>query len=299
MITLNTKQNLSHYSDAGILAEIWKVVRQDETIRTLDMDSFSISVKEGFVLLAGHVSRKHHRELIEEIACSMPGVNAVRNNLVVDSELTIQVAQALAKDERTCHFIFPVGCAHGWVRVGGVVPRRELQCAAEEIASQVPSVRGVLSRPRVIGEVYEIERRPIQPQIYAKVYDYNRQEGVVTQVVIQPQDRRVTHAVVSTNDLHDGKFVFYEYLVPVEAMEVMNQESIILKRKGPPLNAFPAFEAADYPLPPSGWQPPFPYAAGDVRWACDEGEKAEDTSSSIRLSPGQGSAVIYSEEKKA
>jgi hypothetical protein len=170
-----------------------------------------------------------------------------------------------------------VGSAHGWVRLGGVVSRRELQRAAEEIAAQVPFVRGVLSRPRVIGEYPETERRPIQPQIQAKVYDYNRQEGVVTQVVIQPHNRLVTHAVVSASGFHDGKFVFYEYFVPVQAMDVVNKESIFLKRTGPPLKAFPAFEPSDYPLALSGWQPPYPYAAGTVHWPCEEREWAENT----------------------
>jgi osmotically-inducible protein OsmY len=257
-------------SDGSILAEIWEAVRRYETIRALDMDSFSISVQEGHVLLTGHVSKKYHHDLIEEIAYSMPGVSAVQNKLVVDSDLIIQVAQALSKDERTRSFILPVSCSHVWIRLGGVVPRRGLQIAAEEIAAQVSSVRGILSRPRMIGEIYEIERRPIQPQIHAKINDYNGQEGVVTQVLIQPRNRLVTHAVVSTSDLNDGKSMFHEYCVPVEAMEVVDQDSVLLKRNGPPLNAFPAFEPSDYPSAPLDWQPPYPYAEGAVRWPCEE-----------------------------
>jgi osmotically-inducible protein OsmY len=283
MIELKTRQNSLLYSDNSILTEIWKVVRQDAGIRALDMDSFSVSVKDGFVLLTGHLSRKHHRERIEAIACSVPGVRAVQNNLVVDSDLTIQVAERLSMDERTRRFIFPVGSTHGWVRLGGVVPRRELQMVVEQIAAQVPFVRGVLSRPRVIGEYPETARRPIQPQIQAKVYDYNRQEGVVTQVVVQPCNRLVTHAVVSASGFHDGKFLFYEYFVPVEAMQVVNKESIFLKRNGPPLKAFPAFEPSDYPLAPLDGQPPYPYTAGTVRWPCEEREWAENKSSFSRL----------------
>ena len=269
MITLKTKQNWLFYSDTNILAEIWKAARQHAGISAIDIDSFSVSVQDGFVRLTGHLSRKYHREFIEDIACSLPGVNAVQNDLILDSELTIQVAERLSMDERTRRSIFPVGSAHGWVRVGGVVARRELQMAAEEIAAQVPSVRGVLSRPRVIGEYPETQQRPIQPRTQAKVYGYNRQEGVVTQVVIQPRNRLVTHAVVSASGFRDGRFIFYEYLVPVEGMEVVNKESIFLKRNGPPLKAFPAFEPSEYPLAPLDWQPPYPYEAGTVRWLCE------------------------------
>jgi hypothetical protein len=163
-----------------------------------------------------------------------------------------------------------------------------LQNTAEEIAAQVPFVRGVLSRPRVLGEYPKTERRSIQPRIQAKIYDYNLQEGEVTQVVIQPRNRLVTHVVASVSDFQDGTFVPHDYLITVRAMEQVNKESILLKRNGPPLDAFPAFEPSDYPLAPLDWQPPYPYTAGDVRWICDEHERSENTSSSIRLFPEQG-----------
>jgi osmotically-inducible protein OsmY len=268
------------YSDDSILADIWKAIRQYEEIRALGMDSFSISVLRGFVLLTGHVSKKYHRDLMEEIANALPGVHAVHNKLVVDSDLTIQVAERLSKDEQTRHCIFPVGCAHGWIRLGGVVPRRELQLVAEKIAAQIPSVRGVLSRPRVIGENPETERCAIQPRIKAKVYDYNRQEGVITHVVIEPRNRLVTHAVVSISDFHDGKSVVHEYLIPVAAMEVVNQESLILKRNRPPLTACPVIELSNYQLAPDDWQPPYPYESGTVRWACEPHGGTEKRSSS-------------------
>ena len=280
MITLNNEQDALVYSDDNILAEIWKAIRQYEEIRALGMDSFSISVLRGFVLLNGHVSKKYHRDLMEEIACSLPDVHAVQNKLVVDSDLILQVAGSLAKDARTHQFILPVGCSRGWIRLGGEVPSHEVQLAAEEIAGQTPLVRGVLSSPRVTGENPETERRAVQPRIKAKVYDYNTQEGIITHVMIEPRNRLVTHPVVSVSDFHDGKPVVHEYLIPVEAMEVVNQESIILKRNGPPLNAYPMIELSSYPLPPSEWQPPYPYEFGFVRWACESHGATEKRSSS-------------------
>jgi hypothetical protein len=70
-------------------------------------------------------------------------------------------------------------------------------------------------------------------------------------------------------------------------MEVVNKESIVLERNGPPLSAFPGFEPADYPLAPSDWQPPYPYMAEDVRWTCAEREGTENRSSFNRLSRRQ------------
>lgn len=281
MFTLNTKQNLLHYSDDDILDEIWKAVRRQDEIRTLDVDSFSVFFKQGSVFLTGHVSKEYFRDIIKEIACSIAGVNTVRNHLIVDSDLTVQVAQRLTEDERTGDFILPVGATHGWLRLGGIVPSREVQFAAEEIAAQVPSVRGVLSRPRVIGESPQTEQRPIQPLIQTKIYEsrrqaYKMQEGIVTQVVVQPRNRLVTHGVVRSSSFYDGKFVFHEYFIPVEAMDVVKNESIFLKRNETPLKAFPAFEPTDGPPAPLDWHPPYPYVAGEVRWPRKQRKEKEE-----------------------
>ena len=244
-----------------------------DVIRSIDINSFSVSVKDGVVSLTGHLCRASNRMLIENIVDSVEDVVAVNNKLVVDDELTMQVAQALGRDERTRPFVLPVSCSHGWVSLGGEVPTREFKLVAEEVAGQVPSVRGVVSLPKVAGESRDPMRCPLQPLIQARMYDHNKQEGVVTHVVIQPRNRLVTHAVVSTQDFRDGKDVFHEYLVTVDEMEVVNQESIFLKRSGPPLNTFPAFEPFEYPLASLDWQPPYPYLVGTVRWLRERPKK--------------------------
>ena len=274
MVTLKSKPDLIVRPDNSILFEIWDKLWKCDVIRSVDINSFSVSVVNGVVLLTGHLSRASNRRLIEDIAHAVPDVIAVNNKLVTDDELSLQVAQALGRDERTRPFVLPVGCSHGWVHLGGEVPTREIQLVAEEVAGQVASVRGVVSLPKVTGESCCPERRALQPPIKARIYDHNRQEGVVTHVVIQPLNRLVTHAVVSTNDSRDGKDVFHEYLVPVEEMEVVNRESIFLKRNGPPLNTFPAYEPSEYPPAPLNWQPPYPYSVGTVRWPREQPEKA-------------------------
>ncbi len=274
MVTLKSKPDLIVRPDNSILIEIWDLLWKYDVIRSVDINSFSVSVVNGIVLLTGHLSRTSNRRLTENIVDSVADVAAVKNKLVADDELTMQVAQALSRDERIRPFVLPVGSSYGWVYLGREVPARELQLVAEEVAGQVPSVRGVVSLPKVAGESCCPERRALQPPIKARIYDHNRQEAVVTQVVIQPRNRLVTHAVVSTNDSRDGKYVFHKYLVPVEEMEVVNRESIFLKRNGPPLNTFPAFELSDYPLAPLDWQPPYPYSVGMVRWQREQHEKA-------------------------
>jgi osmotically-inducible protein OsmY len=283
MQTIETRENSLVRSDEGLQAEILESLWRRQEICTMDMESFTVTVQQGIVTLSGHLNKGSNFQLIDKIVKSFLGVLQVNIQLVIDHDLTVQVAQALARDKRTRSFVLPVGCSHGWVHLGGEVPSRELQIVAEEIAAQVPSVRGVLSRPKVVGENPEAERRVIQPRIKAKVYDYNRQEGVVTHVVIEPRNRLVTRAVVSISDFHNGKSAVHEHLIPVEAMDVVNQESIILKRNGAPLNAYPVIELSSCPLAPSDWQPPYPYEAGTVRWPCEEQEQAGNRSSSSRL----------------
>ena len=152
MSNLNTHNNQSTHEDSSIQAEIWDKLWKRWEIRALDISSFSVSVKNGRVLLRGHLTMDNNRRLIESICETIPGVVGVDNCLVIDHDLTMQVAQALAQDGRTRSLILPVGSYHGWVGIGGHVPNRSLQLAAQEVAAGVSSVRGVISLPSVIGQ---------------------------------------------------------------------------------------------------------------------------------------------------
>ena len=245
--------------DDSILAEIWEAVWKHDEIRCVDIDNFSISVQEGSVQLYGHINREDNLELIEKVVRSVPGVIAVENRLVVDRELSHQVAEAFARDERTRPFILLVNCFHGWVSLDGQVPSCELQLAAEEDAAHIPSVRGVVSLPRVAGQPPEALRRAVQPRIDTPLYGRDGEVGVVSQVVIQPRNRLVTQIIV--RDLRQEK-----YLIPVEALQVVNTGSAFLDRSFASLAAFPALTPADFSPAPSNWNPPYPYKPAEVLW---------------------------------
>ncbi len=252
-----------------LLADVWETLWKEERLRLLDLDSLSVSIHGGEVTLTGHLCKEDNRQLIEDVVRSMPGVIGVQNSLVVDHDLAIQVAGALAIEKRTCAFNLRVTASHGWICLDGEVPTRELQLVAEEVAGRVPCVRGVIGLPQVAGEGPCAMRHPIQPQIGAAVYDLAGVAGSVTRVVIRPQNRLVTHVAVRANSeivagrLTPGAY----YLVPARAIELVNQDSVFLARKGPPLNAHPFFNPDDYPLAPSAWKAPYPYSAGEVCWA--------------------------------
>lgn len=257
-------------SDESILADIWTALWREDTVRSIDWDSISVKIQDGEVFLAGHVAREQNRQLVEGIVRAVPGVTAVNNQIIADRDLIVEVAQALAEDERTRPYILRVGSFHGWISLGGEVPTREVQSAAEEVAGQVPSVRGVLSLPKVTGERQNPGRRAVQPQIGASAYGEQGQVGVVTQVVVNPRNRLVSNVVISANYEAQGWPVLGDTILPVEAIEHVNPGSIFLVRDGLPLSACPAFDSAEYPRAPLTWRPPYPYAPGAVRWPLEE-----------------------------
>jgi hypothetical protein len=192
---------------------------------------------------------------------------AVHNNLVLDRDLIVQVTQSLARDKRTRPYILPVEAFHGWIHMGGVVPTSELQRVAEKVAGGVPGVRGVMTLPRVTGESPSKPRHVMQPRIGAVVYGENGDEGVVSQVVIQPDNQLVTHVVVRFKEIRDGNLEDRETVIPVQKIDLVNNGSIFLVRNGQPLNAYPALDPDNYPLALFTWKAPYPYTAGEVRWS--------------------------------
>jgi osmotically-inducible protein OsmY len=255
-----------HRADAEILDEIWQALWQEQTIRAIDSQDLSVAVERGQVCLSGHVSKSVHKQRIEAITWTTPGVVAVHNHLVSDLDLSLQVAQALGDDECTRLFVLPVFCDHGWVKLGGSVTNHDIQGAAEATAASVPAVRGVILLPEVMGEHAAPLRDAVQPGIGVRVYGEDEIEGSVYQVVINPQNRLVTHAIVRANQSANGRQAWFDYLVPVESMQVVDKGGIFFSHKTNVLSQFPVFNPAHYPYAPLTWQPPYPYAVGSVRW---------------------------------
>lgn len=128
--------------DNAILDDIWNALWRIDTVRSLDIHDIAVEVNQGTVVLSGHVAKDYHIQLIEDCITEVARGLPVKNELVPDSRLTIEVAQALAQDKRTRPHIIYVNCFHGWVHLGGIVPTMEVQSTAEEVAARNPYVRG-------------------------------------------------------------------------------------------------------------------------------------------------------------
>jgi hypothetical protein len=260
----NSSRLLRPAEDA--LAELWQALWRVDTIRYLDLTNLSMSMEAGELLLEGHLASDTSRGRIRAIARDVPGVQVVHDHLVLDRDLAVEVAQALGGDERTSPFVLPVGCDHGWIRVGGAVPDRQVQLAAEAVAAQVPHGRGVVALPRVTGEPPTPLRRALQPRPGARVWGEDGEVGRVAQVVINPHNRLVTDVVIASSEVQESRRLRGEYVVPIQAIEIANAESVFLTHPHHSLAGFSAFDASAYLQAPATWSPPYPYRTETVRW---------------------------------
>jgi osmotically-inducible protein OsmY len=254
--------------DADILADVRRAIWSEDTIRSIDLGSLSVDVRQGEVFLWGHVSTYWNSQQIEDLARQTPGVVRVNDSLVVDYTLTLQVAQALARDPRTRHYIVHSGASHGWISLSGVVPTHEARNAIEEVSGAVPDVRGIVALPRVDGEPTAEERRPLQPQLDAKVFAKDGPAGWVGELILNPVSRLVSHIAVGLGPLGYEDPAKSLRVIPVDVIDLVREGSVFLVVRARVLSDSPLFDPHEYPLAPESWKPPYPYLPGTVRWLC-------------------------------
>lgn len=275
------REKQDHCEDAGIQAEAWMALWKAEDVRSLDINSLDLIVQDGDVWLIGHVVNAYHRQLAENLVKAVRGVNSVHNDLVSDTELAAEVAQALSADARTHPYSIPVGAFHGWIHLSGEIPTRQALFAAEEVAASIPTVRGVVNLPHLTGKSKttrvesERDNHQIQPPIGGQVYARDGLAGKVAGVIINPGNRLVAHVILAADFVIEGINVRSELIIPVEAVKPSNNGSTFLSDSLRDLARRPTFQESDFPLAPPEWRPPYPYTQGAVRW---DG----------RLAPGSG-----------
>jgi osmotically-inducible protein OsmY len=107
--------------------------------------AMSVEANQGVITLSGHVRTRVSKTTVESVVRQVSGVRDVKNELIVDTDLEIAVAQALANDPRSVKG-FPgilVGSGFGEVFLKGAVASPEIKAAAGEIAARVAGVRTV------------------------------------------------------------------------------------------------------------------------------------------------------------
>ncbi|MFN8632601.1 MAG: BON domain-containing protein [Chloroflexota bacterium] len=109
-----------------------------------------VSYRDGLVGLEGRVRTSAIKEIAELLVHRLPGVRAVRNDLVADPEVVRAVADALAADPELGPACPIVESRDGVVILVGTVPSDELAQRAVQVANAVPSIASVTSHLRVV-----------------------------------------------------------------------------------------------------------------------------------------------------
>jgi osmotically-inducible protein OsmY len=110
-------------------------------------DALDIRAQNGILEISGHVRTHAEKQVTEDVIIKVKGVKDVINNLYVDTDLELAVAQALGNDART-RGGFPgilVGSAFGEIYLKGSVPSQEMKKAAGEITAKIEGVRDVVN----------------------------------------------------------------------------------------------------------------------------------------------------------
>jgi len=248
----------------------------DDILRVTDFDAVNVTVENGIVTLRGHVVTPLNRLRAENAARSVTGVLNVENQLVLDDDLVIDVAQALDSDKRTHRERVFVGAQRGIIILNGEVPSAAVREAAEEVAASVPQVRGVVNYLRAPHVVVDPEEQQIlEPPIGRGVYATDMLLGRVERVIIDPRNRRVT-AFVALGNFPDLQHTDEQGLsderpqqerhvvVPIRAVGFETDSSVLLDISVGEAAQYRDFNPADFISPPENWQPPYPYHRNDV-----------------------------------
>ncbi|MCC6175929.1 MAG: BON domain-containing protein [Chloroflexi bacterium] len=131
-------------ADRRLFASIRKTLWEYEPLRA-SRPQLQIDVREGRVSLSGRVRTSALKEIAEYSLLHLPGIRAVRNDLLDDPEVVRAVADAFGADPELGPSCLRVDSRYGEVRLTGNVLTKALEARAIEIASNVPLVASVRS----------------------------------------------------------------------------------------------------------------------------------------------------------
>lgn len=273
---LNLYQTQTAKTDTLLTEQIIRALGADHLLSSSDAVHLRVTVKSGVATLTGHVRQSSNKARVEAATKEAPAVTAVVNHLVADNELMIAVAQALGHDPQTQNEQIQVNVQHGVVYLGGAVNRAAIRTAAAQVAAGVAQVRGIINVIQTPGiEMDKDEERFMQPLIESEIYATDGQVGRVQQVVINPDNRRVTAVVVYAQlaalqavdwaHLPDERLQPPRHiLIPISSLRCAPSGALFLTVNSGEAAHFAGFTPRSFGAPPAEWQPPYPYWPADV-----------------------------------
>lgn len=263
-------------ADAAIKEYIDRALWKDDVLRAIEYHEIDVHVQNGVVYLNGHIVSTTSQSRIQIAIQAIPGILGIQNNLVLDDKLTLEVATSLGKLEHTYACKFFTGASHGVVSLNGTVSDENVKLLAEKCAASNPNVRGVINHVRVSGAQLEMQDQPfLQPTIGETIYFHDGVSGIVKQVIMNPDNRRViamtiqgkfTDRLHKPNSLSDGNARLPEQLVtvPMSMVRYLTKASGFLYINSNERNRYMDFDPGTFIVPNKDWVPPYPYCPDDV-----------------------------------
>ena len=263
-------------NDAGIREAIYQALWKDNVLRAIEYYEIDVHVKNETVYLYGHIVGTGSQRRIMNAIQTVPNILEMKNHLVLDDKLTLEVATSLAKLEHTHDCKFFTGASHGVVSLNGTVNDKNIRSLAEICVSSNPSVRGVINNVRISGTEPKTQAQPfLQPAIGVSIYFSDGPSGVVKQVVMNPNNRRVIAMLIQGNfseprnvlyPLADGKANPLEQLiiVPMRKVRYLTKASGFLHIRSNERDQYQDFDPVSFYTPNMDWTPPYPYCPDAV-----------------------------------
>ena len=263
-------------TDAAIKDIVMRALWDDDVLRAVDYHEIDVHVKNGVLYLSGHIMSSSSQGRINNAISSIPGISKIQNNLVLDDNLTLDVASSLAELEYAQDCKFFIGTAHGVVSVNGIVKNENIKLLAEKRISDHPSVRGVINNIHVTGHDLKVPNQPFQqPTIGEVIYFLDGIAGRVKQVIVNPNNRRVIAMTVlgkpvdllqAIKPLGNGESQSQDRLLVIRMSSVryITRVSGFLYISSKEKNRYLDFDPSHFSPPEKDWTPPYPYCPRDV-----------------------------------
>lgn len=267
----------AYQSDQAIVEAVDRALWKDVVLRLTDYHKIDVQVRDGVVLLHGHVMTGMNQWRAVTAVKNIPGILGVRSYLIPDDQLTLEVAGALGQMEQDTRSKFFTKVENGVVVLAGEVSSAALCDQAEQCAAEIPWVRGIINEICVAGMVLNPEdQRFLQPLIGEELLFKDALSVTIQKVIINPHNRRVV-AMVARGRFPDalgqggqhgdeGEYHRLERLVvlPVRLILHLTRSSGFLQINSTETTQFEDFEPSRYIIPDKAWLPPYPYCTDEV-----------------------------------
>jgi len=284
-------------TDASIKESVRRAFWRDDVLRAIEYAEIDVHVKDGIVYLNGHIVNTTSQSRILKAMRAIPGILGIKNDLVLDDKLTLEVAAALGSLEHTYGCKFFTGASHGMISLNGIVSDENVKLLAEQSVANHPNVRGVINNVHVSGSSLAAQADPfLQPAIGEIIYFLDGISGVVKQVVINPNNRRVVAMTVlaqfanqeqELKSTKDGASRSPERLVvlSMELVRYLTSDSGFLHISSQERNRYPDFDATRFFKPKDDWKAPHPYCPDDVLFPVEQRGLDDQVLAQLRPSP--------------